>query len=99
MKFRIYRTSTCWKDDPPKPCEGTVHVTDPSYTYKTKVPYYFHPYEYELKSDWEETTTVECGHWEIEINTLEELLALAKNTDEKLIVSEDQIEIYDSWRE
>lgn len=41
-------------------------------------------------------------HWEVDINTLEELLELQKEVEHPLIVSYDdtlEIEIYDDWRE
>ena len=37
--------------------------------------------------------------WEIEINTLEELLDLLKEADHELIISDGYIEIYDDYRE
>lgn len=37
--------------------------------------------------------------WEIEINTLEELLDLLKEADNELIISDGYIEIYDAYRE
>lgn len=39
------------------------------------------------------------GEWEIEINTLEELIALSDETNHALIVTDKEIEIYDDWRE
>lgn len=41
----------------------------------------------------------EQGEWEIEINTLEELIALSDETNHALIVTDKEIEIYDDWRE
>ena len=37
--------------------------------------------------------------WEVEINTLEELLDLQKEVGEELIISDGYIEIYDEYRE
>lgn len=37
--------------------------------------------------------------WEVEINTLEELLDLQKEVGEELIISDEYIEIYDAYRE
>ncbi len=37
--------------------------------------------------------------WEVEINSLEELMALIKKYDEPIIVFDDRIEIYDGYRE
>ena len=37
--------------------------------------------------------------WEIEINSLEDLLSLMKETENELIISEDRIIIYDDYVE
>lgn len=37
--------------------------------------------------------------WEVEINSLEDLLSLMKETDNELILSEDRIIIYDDYVE
>ena len=37
--------------------------------------------------------------WDVEINTLEELLDLLKEAGHKLIISDGYIEIYDAYRE
>jgi hypothetical protein len=43
---------------------------------------------------------IECkGVWEIEINSLEELIVLSNDVGAELIVSVGSIEIYDDWRE
>lgn len=40
------------------------------------------------------------GWWTKDVNTLEELLAISKSTNKPLIVSDDdEIEIYDDYRE
>lgn len=41
----------------------------------------------------------EIIRWEVEINTLEELLDLQKEVGEELIISDGYIEIYDDYRE
>ena len=41
----------------------------------------------------------EIIRWEVEINTLEELLDLLKEVGEELIISDGYIEIYDAYRE
>ena len=41
----------------------------------------------------------ELVRWEVEINTLEELLDLLKEAGYELIISDDYIEIYDAYRE
>lgn len=38
-------------------------------------------------------------HWDVEINTLEELLDLLKEEGHELIISDGYIEIYDDYRE
>ena len=40
-----------------------------------------------------------CTEWFIEINSLEELIAFAKEVRYELVVTENSIEIYDDWRE
>lgn len=41
----------------------------------------------------------ELVRWEVEINTLKELLDLQKEVGEELIISDGYIEIYDDYRE
>lgn len=41
----------------------------------------------------------EVVHYEIEINTLEELINLYKEVGEELIITDETIEIYDGYRE
>lgn len=41
----------------------------------------------------------ETVRWDVEINTLEELLDLQKEVGEELIISDGHIEIYDDYRE
>lgn len=41
----------------------------------------------------------ELVRWEVEINTLEELLDLLKEAGYELIISDGYIEIYDDYRE
>lgn len=46
-----------------------------------------------------EHTEVAVNYWAIEINTLDELMNLIREVKEEIIVSDGDIEIYDSCRE
>lgn len=102
MRFKINRTSTHWEDDPPKPCEGAEYIEDPPRLIKESIPYYSCPRDsiaYKFKTKAEKENEIKCGHWEIEIDTVEDLIKLNKGLGKSLIIDGDEIEIYDDWRE
>ena len=83
MKFRIYRTTDYMASEPTKPCENAICVSDGAIEGTVGAMF----------------QKVKPYHWEIEINTLEELIALGDETGHEIIVWDGGIEIYDGWRE
>lgn len=91
MFFIIDRTSDYGfrKSDPP--CKNAVVKT------KTSKACLSIPFE---KREMETVEKIEeVPYWAVEINTLEDLMALRKEVDAALIIFDDSIEIYDDYRE
>lgn len=95
MRFRIYRSSDYGYFYETPPCKNAVVEEQESI--------------FELVRD-ENNKRIRCDtgktkivkHWEIDINTLEELIELETEVDHLLIISSGdlpEIEIYDKYRE
>lgn len=109
MKFPIKRTSAQYKEVKPRPCdEAYIERTEP-------VTVYNHRMLNPTPTDWHESGRNHRVHeepylglydikeddtpvWMIELSTLEELLALHDKYGE-IVLTDGQIEIYDSYRE
>lgn len=97
MKFKIERTSGPWWGDANfkkyPPCDDVILCS-------TSIPVYSNiPDENGKIIRFENGRTRTKYWWEIEIDTLEGLLEFQKKLGCELIVYEDTIEIYDSYRE
>lgn len=90
MIFRIERSSDPLRNAP-KPCQKAIEKTE-MLTKKVKI------HDENGNMIWQEFG-FESKYWEIEINTLDDLLALKKEVSYDLIICDDGIEIYDSYRE
>lgn len=97
MKFKIERTTGPWWGDENfknrPPCDEAVLCSS-----LIGVCSYIHD-ENGKRILFENGKTRTKYWWEVEINTLEDLLELQKKLGYELIVYEDTIEIYDSYRE
>ena len=97
MRFRICRTSdSCINFNETPPCKNAIIVEEQE------------PILERIRDENNKWIRCDIGkiqiikHWEVDINTLEELLELETEVDNPLIISSDgmrEIEIYDSYRE
>ena len=97
MRFRICRTSdSCINFNETPPCKNAVIVEEQE------------PILERIRDENNKWIRCDIGkiriikHWEVDINTLEELLELETEVTHPLIIFSDdmrEIEIYDDWRE
>lgn len=99
MRFKIYRTDEEYNNDAPSPCKNAIKVSEevPEVKYRTNINEKGELVYYGTEK------TITKSHWEVEINTLEDFIALQEEVEHPLIffgVGEDYgIEIYDNYRE
>ena len=97
MRFRICRTSdSCINFNKNPPCKNAIIVEE-----QESIIYWIRD-ENNKRIQWDTGKIRIIKHWEVDINTLEELLELETEVDNPLIISSDgmrEIEIYDSYRE
>ena len=97
MRFRIYRTSDSYvnfNDNPP--CKNAIIVEE-----QEPIIYWIRD-ENNKRIQWDTGKIRIIKHWEVDINTLEELLELETEVASPLIISSGdslEIEIYDDYRE
>ena len=97
MRFRIYRSSdSCINFNKTPPCKNAIIVEEQE------------PIFDRIRDENNKWILCSIGkirivkHWEVDINTLEELLELETEVTNPLIISSDgmpEIEIYDDYRE
>lgn len=97
MRFRICRSSdSCINFNKTPPCKNAIIVEKQE------------PIVYWIRDENNKRIQCDTGkiriikHWEVDINTLEELLELEAEVNNSLIISSDdspEIEIYDGYRE
>ena len=97
MRFRICRSSdSCINFNKTPPCKNAIIVEE-----QEPIIYWIRD-ENNKRIQWDTGKIRIIKHWEVDINTLEELLELETEVDNPLIVSSDgmrEIEIYDGYRE
>ena len=97
MRFRICRSSdSCINFNKTPPCKNAIIVE------KQEPIVYWIRDENNKRIQWDTGKTRIIKHWEVDINTLEELLELEAEVNNSLIISSDdspEIEIYDCYRE
>lgn len=97
MRFRIYRSSdSCINFNKTPPCKNAIIVE------KQEPIVYWIRDENNKRIQWDTGKIRIIKHWEVDINTLEELLELEAEVNNSLIISSDdspEIEIYDGYRE
>lgn len=96
MTFKITRTSQYNFDKDKPPCKN-AEIKQKEYEYETRI---FDENRNQIK----QTMIRTINYWEIEIDTLEELIELLKEVREDrnevgLILFDGEIEIYDGYRE
>ena len=97
MRFRICRSSdSCINFNKTPPCKNAIIVE------KQEPIVYWIRDENNKRIQWNTGKIRIIKHWEVDINTLEELLELEAEVNNSLIISSDdspEIEIYDGYRE
>ncbi len=97
MRFRICRSSdSCINFNKTPPCKNAIIVE------KQEPIVYWIRDENNKRIQWDTGKIRIIKHWEVDINTLEELLELEAEVNNSLIISSDdspEIEIYDGYRE
>ena len=97
MRFRICRSSdSCINFNKTPPCKNAIIVE------KQEPIIYWIRDENNKRIQWDTGKIRIIKHWEVDINTLEELLELEAEVNNSLIISSDdspEIEIYDCYRE
>ena len=97
MRFRICRTSdSCINFNKTPPCKNAIIVE------KQEPIVYWIRDENNKRIEWDTGKIRIIKYWEVDINTLEELLELEAEVNNSLIISSDdspEIEIYDCYRE
>ena len=97
MRFRICRTSdSCVSFNKNPPCKNAIIVEE-----QEPIIYWIRD-ENNKRIQWDTGKIRIKKHWEVDINTLEELLELQTEVFDPLIISSNgmqEIEIYDSYRE
>ncbi len=97
MRFRICRTSdSCINFNETPPCKNAVVVEEQ----KSIFEWIRDENGKRMQCDTGKIRIIK--HWEVDINTLEELLELETEVEHPLIISSDdslEIEIYDDYRE
>lgn len=95
MRFKIYRTREEYNSNAPSPCKNAI-----------KVDKEFEEVRYRTDEKGKlirylTGKTITSSHWEIELNTLEDFIALQEEVEKPLIFfgEDDEIEIYDDYRE
>lgn len=97
MRFRICRSSdSCINFNKTPPCKNAIIVE------KQEPMVYWIRDENNKRIQWDTGKIRIIKHWEVDINTLEDLLELETEVDNQLIISSGdlpEIEIYDCYRE
>ena len=95
MRFKIYRTNEECKSDAPSPCKNAIKV------YKEFEEVRYRTNEKGELIRYVTGKTITSSRWEIELNTLEDFIALQEEVEKPLIFfgEVDGIEIYDDYRE
>lgn len=95
MRFKIYRSNKEHDDNAPSPCKNAikVHKEFEEVRYRTD--------EKGKLIRYVTGKTLTSSRWEIELNTLEDFIALQEEVEAPLIFfgEVDKIEIYDDYRE
>lgn len=95
MRLKIYRTDEEYNGDAPSPCKNAIKVVEEFPEAKVK-------YIRDENNNLIQFATLKFipkSHWEIEINTLEDFIALQNEVENPLIFFGNGIEIYDNYRE
>ena len=95
MRFKIYRTGEEHNSNAPSPCKNAIKVD------KKFEEVRYRTVEKGKLIRYVTGKTITISRWEIELNTLEDFIALQKEVEAPLIFfgEDDGIEIYDGYRE
>lgn len=94
MRFKIYRTGKEYENDAPSPCIYATKVVKEIPEFK-----WIKDENHKL-IEFETGKTITKSHWEVEINTFEDFIALQEEVKDPLIFFGDGcIEVYDNYRE